>query len=116
MTDRVLIGDVMTKSAEFCGYSVCADRETDASVECCLAAGHAGDHDFSERLASPRVSAPAQDAGNSSAEVELARQAALRALLVDVAQIFDGWHQDGTAWTEHDESVRKRVSEALKSI
>ncbi len=36
-------------------------------------------------------------------------------LLVDVAQLLDGWHQDGTAWTEWDESVRKRVSLTLES-
>lgn len=34
----------------------------------------------------------------------------LQDLLVDVAQILDGWHQDGTAWSEWDESVRKRIS------
>jgi phage-related baseplate assembly protein len=38
----------------------------------------------------------------------------IQRLLVDVAQIFDGWHADGTAWTEWDESVRKRVSAALR--
>jgi len=31
-------------------------------------------------------------------------------VLCDVAQILDGWHNDGTTWSEHDESVRKRVS------
>lgn len=35
----------------------------------------------------------------------------LRSLLCDVAQLLDGWHNDGTAWTDWDESVRKRVSE-----
>jgi len=37
----------------------------------------------------------------------------LRDLLVDVAQLLDGWHQDGTAWTEWDENVRRRVAAAL---
>jgi hypothetical protein len=31
-------------------------------------------------------------------------------VLVDVSQLFDGWHQDGTAWSEWDESVRKRLA------
>lgn len=31
-------------------------------------------------------------------------------LLCDVSQLLDGWHNDGTAWTAHDESVRNRVS------
>jgi len=26
-----------------------------------------------------------------------------------VAQLLDGWHQDGTAWTEWDESVRNEL-------
>lgn len=34
-------------------------------------------------------------------------------VLCDVAQVFDGWHADGTAWTEWDESVRRRVSSLL---
>lgn len=28
-----------------------------------------------------------------------------------IAQVFDGWHNDGTAWTEYDESVRREVRE-----
>lgn len=28
-----------------------------------------------------------------------------------IAQVFDGWHNDGTAWTEWDESVRREVAE-----
>ena len=42
-------------------------------------------------------------------------EAALRgwkALWPDLAQLLDGWHQDGTAWTPWDESVRKRLTEA----
>lgn len=31
-------------------------------------------------------------------------------LLTDVAQILDGWHNDGTAWSEWDEQVRQRVT------
>lgn len=34
-------------------------------------------------------------------------------LLVDVAQILDGWHADGTEWSKWDESVRSRVSNML---
>lgn len=40
----------------------------------------------------------------------------LRNLLCDVAQLLDGWHQDGTAWTEYDESIRKRVSEMQQAL
>jgi hypothetical protein len=40
----------------------------------------------------------------------------LKVLLVDVAQIFDGWHADGTPWSEWDESVRRRVTDLLESI
>jgi hypothetical protein len=32
-------------------------------------------------------------------------------LLFHISQVFDGWHADGTAWSEWDESVRKRVTE-----
>lgn len=35
----------------------------------------------------------------------------LDTLLCEVEGIFDGWHSDGTAWTEYDESVRKRLME-----
>lgn len=35
-------------------------------------------------------------------------------VLILVAQVFDGWHQDGTHWTEHDESVRQGVSTLLR--
>jgi hypothetical protein len=35
----------------------------------------------------------------------------IESLLCEVAQVFDGWHQDGTAWSEYDESVRKRCAE-----
>lgn len=31
-------------------------------------------------------------------------------VLTDVAQLLDGWHSDGTSWSEWDESVRQRVS------
>jgi hypothetical protein len=37
-------------------------------------------------------------------------------LLTDVAQVFDGWHSDGTAWTEWDESVRKSVSAVQRKL
>jgi len=40
----------------------------------------------------------------------------LRHLLCDVAQLLDGWHQDGTAWSEWDESVRKRVVEIQRTL
>lgn len=40
----------------------------------------------------------------------------LRQLLFEVCQLLDGWHNDGTAWTEWDESVRKRCSMMLASI
>lgn len=32
------------------------------------------------------------------------------------AQLLDGWHADGTAWTEWDESVRKELLELQTSI
>ena len=31
-------------------------------------------------------------------------------ILCNVAQLLDGWHNDGTVWSEWDESVRKEVS------
>jgi hypothetical protein len=31
-------------------------------------------------------------------------------LLTDVAQLLDGWHNDGTAWSEWDEHVRQQVT------
>jgi len=44
------------------------------------------------------------------------RDAIIAALLTDVAQVFDGWHADGTAWSDHDQSVRQRVSEVRKRL
>lgn len=35
-------------------------------------------------------------------------------VLTDVSQLLDGWHSDGTAWSEWDESVRGRVSHLQK--
>ena len=37
-------------------------------------------------------------------------------LLCDVAQLLDGWHADGTAWTEWDESIRIRVTELQRFL
>ena len=31
-------------------------------------------------------------------------------MLPRVSQLLDGWHQDGTAWSVYDESVRAEVS------
>ncbi len=45
------------------------------------------------------------------ADVTTPAQPDLESLLCDIAQIFDGWHADGTAWSEWDESVRKRLGE-----
>lgn len=54
----------------------------------------------------------------ATAEAEAARLRSalepLTQLLIDIAQIFDGWHADGTAWTEWDESVRRRITAALR--
>lgn len=40
----------------------------------------------------------------------------LQSLLCNVAQLLDGWHNDGTTWTEWDESVRQRVSEVMLDV
>lgn len=40
----------------------------------------------------------------------------LRRLLCDVGQLLDGWHNDGTAWSEWDESVRKRVADEMRLV
>jgi hypothetical protein len=32
-------------------------------------------------------------------------------LAPQLSQLLDGWHQDGTAWSEWDESVRSKLSE-----
>jgi hypothetical protein len=37
-------------------------------------------------------------------------------LAPDLAQLLDGWHNDGTAWSEWDESVRKRLSEVQAAL
>ncbi len=34
----------------------------------------------------------------------------LKQVLHEVMQVLDGWHGDGTAWSEYDESVRQSVS------
>lgn len=33
----------------------------------------------------------------------------------DCAQLLDGWHQDGTAWSEWDESVRQHLTQLGKA-
>jgi hypothetical protein len=33
--------------------------------------------------------------------------------LINVSQLLDGWHADGTAWSEWDESVRSEVRARL---
>ncbi len=38
----------------------------------------------------------------------------LDTLLCEVSGIFDGWHSDGTFWTEYDESIRKKIDEFRK--
>jgi hypothetical protein len=37
-------------------------------------------------------------------------------LMPDIAQLLDGWHQDGTDWSEWDESVRERLSNLSKIL
>ena len=33
--------------------------------------------------------------------------------LTNACQVFDGWHNDGTAWSEWDESVRQDMAKLL---
>jgi hypothetical protein len=40
----------------------------------------------------------------------------LRNVLCNVSQIFDGWHNDGTAWSEWDESIRRCVGQLQQEI
>ena len=40
----------------------------------------------------------------------------LDATLCCVAQLLDGWHNDGTAWSEWDESVRNDVSRVHRKV
>lgn len=37
-------------------------------------------------------------------------------VLVDVCQLLDGWHQDGTVWSTWDEQVRQRVGALLRKV
>jgi hypothetical protein len=34
----------------------------------------------------------------------------------NACQVFDGWHNDGTAWSEWDESVRKEMSGVVRKL
>ncbi len=36
--------------------------------------------------------------------------------LTNICQLIDGWHGDGTAWSEFDEQCRKDASELLKKF
>lgn len=45
-----------------------------------------------------------------------AREKYLSGVLCRVAQLLDGWHQDGTAWTEYDESVRREVADLRRTL
>lgn len=40
----------------------------------------------------------------------------LQDTLCEVAQLLDGWHQDGTAWSEWDESVRQKVLSIVQHV
>jgi hypothetical protein len=40
----------------------------------------------------------------------------IEGVLCDVAQLLEGWHADGTAWSEWDESVRQRVTALQKFL
>ena len=49
--------------------------------------------------------------GFSQTEIESAKKA-----LINICQLLDGWHQDGTVWTEFDEQCRKDARELLKKF
>ena len=57
---------------------------------------------------------------NTEQQAEIARlREAIRLtnfLLVDVNQLLDGWHNDGTVWTEWDEGVRKSVASLMQKL
>ena len=36
--------------------------------------------------------------------------------ITNACQVFDGWHNDGTAWSEWDECVRKELSGCLRDL
>jgi len=40
----------------------------------------------------------------------------VEATLIDCCQLLDGWHQDGTAWSAWDESVRQRIGKLLHAV
>lgn len=49
--------------------------------------------------------------------VDMANAASMTMELApDIAQLLDGWHQDGTAWSTWDESVRKRLSKVQTAL
>lgn len=57
-----------------------------------------------------------RDAALAEAAALRSERTALASLLCDVAQLLDGWHSDGTAWSPWDESVRQRVSDAQQRL
>lgn len=42
-------------------------------------------------------------------EYAINKRSELDELLMWVTQILDGWHADGTAWSDWDESIRQKV-------
>lgn len=50
-----------------------------------------------------------------AAEVAEQREAQIVNVLTNVCQLLDGWHADGTVWSEWDGAVRLQVSSLLKS-
>lgn len=76
------------------------------------------------RASEPGQCKACRRAYNNARKLELRRpdsdvrvpRATLGGLLVDVAQLLDGWHQDGTAWSEWDETVRRRVGAMLEAV
>lgn len=60
----------------------------------------------------PQKPEPPQGAG----EPPKCEEWPLEQTLINVSQLLDGWHQDGTAWSAWDEEVRQNVSRWLARL
>jgi hypothetical protein len=57
-----------------------------------------------------------QSVDGGAREMEQAELSEFIETITNACQVFDGWHNDGTAWSEWDESVRQKLSKCLARL
>lgn len=81
-----------------------------------MAQSEKGNPESAHRIAKAILDVPYADPDRDEAIVArrfLRLVSALENVLPNVAQLLDGWHQDGTKWSEWDEKVRQQLSQII---